>query len=153
YPSPQAAAEQALKDQLGIQSSPLSRKELVARQLAAEAKGDEKELAVVKSLTPTSVYTFPSTMVPIAHLHILALVYIWEQLEQMASFLHAMWQLAIVTRSEAETAEKAGVKPTEDLTELSEEESSWLDIGRVAAYLFRTGQEGWEQFCEGIGVD
>jgi hypothetical protein len=155
YPSPQASAEQALKHQLGIQSSPLSRRELVARQLAAEAKGDEKELAVVKSLAPTGVYTFPSTMLPIAHLHILTLVYIWEQLEQMASFLHAMWHFNIAVRMKDEPKEE--LEPTAEPAEESDDEldaeSAWLDIGLVAAYRFRIGREAWEQFCEGIGVD
>jgi hypothetical protein len=153
YPSPQASAEQALKHSLGIQSSPLLRKELVARQLAAEAKGDEQELSVVKSLTPIGLYSFPSTTFPIAHLQVLTLIYIQEQLEQMAGFLHAMWQFAIVARSQPKPAEEMEVESTEEPTEETEDESGWLDIGLVAAYRFRIGQEAWELFCEGIGVD
>ena len=153
YPSPQASAEQSLKHQLGIQSSPLSRKELVARQLAAEAKGDEKEQAVVKSLTPTGLYTLPSTTMPIAHLHILTLIYIWEQLEQTASFLHAMWEYAICEIQGKNSEEKPNEQDVENPHEESCDGSGWLDIGMVAAYRFRIGQEAWELFCAGIGVD
>lgn len=145
YPSSQAAADQALEHSLGIQSSPLTRKELVARHLAAEAEGDEKELSVVKSLTPVKLYSLPTTMVPVAHLHILTLIYVWEQLEQLASFLHAMWQFSIAVRSQEELGEEPGGE--------SDAESAWLDIELVAAYRFRIGQEAWQLFCEGIGVD
>jgi hypothetical protein len=153
YPSPQATAEQALKHQLGIQSSPLSRKELVARHLAAEANGDKKELEVVKSLTPMGLYRLPSTSFPIAHLQILTLIYIWEQLEQTASFLHAMWEYAIREIQGKNSEEKPGDQDAENPDEEPYDGSGWLDIGMVAAYRFRIGQEAWEQFCEEIGVD
>jgi hypothetical protein len=92
-------------------------------------------------------------LVPIAHLHILTLIYIWEQLEQTASFLHAMWEYVVCEMRGKSPEEKPVSRDVEDSEEEPYYGSAWLDIGMVAAYRFRIGQEAWEHFCAGIGVD
>ncbi len=114
-----------------LDSPGLSRQERLVRQIAAEVRGDNAELQLIGQATPDCVYRLPDTMMPLQILHILALVYINEQLEQAGIFLHAMWRATV----------------EEDV------DGTWDLVAHLAAFRFRIGREAWEQFTQKTSID
>ncbi len=115
----------------GSQEPPLSRRERLARYLAADAKGDKAELRLVDHVTPTRLFHLPDTTFPLLMLHVMALAYINQQLEQAAMFMLARWRYLAD----------------------GDADGTWTLVANTSAYRFRIGLEGWRQFAEGIGID
>lgn len=115
----------------GPDSSRLSRRQRLARLLAAEARGDHVEQQLVQSATPYLVYRFPDTRLPLMMLHTLTLIYVSEQLDQAATLLDSLW-----------------------ITAFQGDPDGALNlVGLISAYRFRIGREAWQQFTQGLGVD
>jgi hypothetical protein len=115
----------------GPEGSPLTRRQRLVRLVAAEARNDKTELRLVEHATPTRLYRFPDTMLPLQLLHIMALIYINEQLEQASMLLHALLREAV-----------------ED-----DADGSWDLIAHCSAYRFHIGREAWLQFAQEAGFD
>jgi hypothetical protein len=116
---------------LTAEASPLSRRERVVRLVAAEAKGDKAEKRLIEHATPYRHYRLPDTMLPAHQLNVLAMNYVGEQLEQASMLLNAFFCTTIE----------------------GDEDGMWDFAASAAAYRFRIGREGWQQFTRGIGVD
>jgi hypothetical protein len=140
YPDARLGARHQL---VGPTSSPLRRVELVAQTLAAEAKEDKQQLALLKTATPIRYYQFPSTMMPTMGLHVATLLYVQEQLEQIATYFHAAW------RADEQDIEQAAV----DDQEPTDEWFPWWEIALVAAYRLKIGREAWYDFTSKHGLD
>lgn len=110
--------------------SPLSRRERTVRLLAAEAQGDKTQLGLLDHASPSRRYILPDTFMPQQMLHIMALMYVTEQLEQAAACINAMF---CQTRC-----------PSDD---------EWDDAAKGAAYLYRIGRDAWHQFMKSLGLD
>ena len=129
YDTP-AAAFVAHPQTTSEENSPLTRQERVVRQVMAETKDDQVELRLLKHATPYKVYRWLDTMLPVQLLDMLSLVHVGGQLDRAAMVANALFCSA-----------------------LEPEDWFWDFIGSTNAYLFKIGQEGWQQFAQGLGLD
>jgi hypothetical protein len=113
-----------------VADSPVNRRERVVRRLAAEAKDDKFGLQLVEHATPDRFYRWPDTTLPIQLLDILTSNYLIEQLDRAALVANSLFCSA-----------------------LQPDDLFWDFVGLLNAYQFRVGREGWQQFCQGLGLD
>jgi hypothetical protein len=129
YDTP-AAAILAEPGTTAVGNSPLTRQERFARQVIAETKDDQVELRLLKHATPRKLYHWLDTTLPIQLLDILSLVHVSDQLDRAAMVANCLFCSA-----------------------LEPDDWFWDFVGLSNAYLFKIGQEGWQQFAESLGLD
>ena len=110
---------------------PISREERLKRLLAAEAQGDEKEQRLMEHLTPTYSYALKDTAMPRMLLHIMALMYVADQLDHAAMYFFAVGQI------------EAKQDPN----------GTWDYVGGIHAYRYKVECDGWELFTQELGID
>jgi hypothetical protein len=135
YPRP-LSQEEADKERLRKLLDPavkttLSRKVRTARLLMAQANKDADAEKLVKESTPRLFYPLPDTAMPEQMLHIMALVYVTEQLDYAGMVMNATILL---------------LKKDPDLHFCAQ-------MLAVGGYRFKIGQEGWARFCAEAGID
>jgi hypothetical protein len=129
YPSANGGSTQ---EQRYLQApAPISREERFRRTLAAEAAGDQNELALMEHLTPNCSYRMDDLTLPRQMLNLIALTYAADQLDRAAMFFLA------VTR----------VQANEDAN------GNWDFIGGCHAYRFKVEVDAWDKFTGNLGVD
>jgi hypothetical protein len=129
YSTPEAAVA-AEPEATTSENSPLTRQERFVRQVIAETKDDQVQLRLLKYATPRKLYHWLDTTLPIQLLDILSLVHVSDQLDRAAMVANCLFCSA-----------------------LEPEDWFWDFIGLSNAYLFKIGQEGWQQFAEGLGLE
>jgi hypothetical protein len=135
YPRP-LTQEEADKERLrkllhpGVKTT-VSRKVRTARLLMAQANKDSDAEKLVKESTPYGLYRLPDTTMPEQMLHIMALIYVTEQLDYAGMVMNAVIVI---------------LKKDPNLR-------SCAEMLAAGGYLFKVGREGWAMFCTEIGVD
>lgn len=107
----------------------LTARERMALILGAEARDDTIEAEQLANATPHGPEVHCRLTLA---LNVLALIYLHEQLNNMASYWHALWRLA---------------SPEEDGRE------DWLFVADVSAYFVTCNTEAWRLFCSELKVD
>jgi hypothetical protein len=116
-----------------VQLCPLSRRERAIGLLVAEAQGNKRQVGLLEHATPSLSYALPDTLIPQQMLHIMALMYATEQLEQAVLCINAMFCQTIDPDPEQDDEREA--------------------IAKSAAYLYRIGHDAWHQFMGSLGID
>ena len=98
--------------------------------MVAEVKDDKVELRLIEHVTPRNLYAWADTTLPVMLLDMLSLTHVGEQLDRAAMVANAMFCSA-----------------------LEPDDYYWEFIGKANAYFFKIGQEGWQQFAQGLGLD
>jgi len=100
--------------------------------LAAEARGDEAEYRRLFDASPLRTWRGSEHLLAEQALHLLALIYVGEQLDAAANYFFALWQL-----------DDAGDPRPED----------WLLLMiEVNAYFFTANAEAWRRFCGKLDI-
>jgi hypothetical protein len=118
-----AKALAKLYDQL----APLERISLI---VAAEARNDEDECRRLADTAPFTTLHVRDFRLTYQAVHLLALMFIAEQLDALANYWHAMWRL--------QTENDAG---------------DWLFQRDCSAYFVVCNSDGWRRFCEELSFD
>jgi hypothetical protein len=113
------------------ETPPLSRRVRVARLVMAQANQDSTAQKLVEQATPRLIYTLPDTAMPEQMLHIMALMHVSQQLDYAGMVNNALYML---------TRDDHGF----DLC---------TTVFITYSYLFKVGREGWDLFCQQIGID
>jgi hypothetical protein len=132
----------------------VSLQERVVRLVMADATQDRTAARLVRQSSPRITYEASDTHHPQLMLNLLAAVYATEQLEQMALVFHTLF---LVTQRFAASAfiEPGDTQNPIDLYDPAWAKGEWWGdyIAGCAAYRFRVGKEGWDQFTQSIRVD
>lgn len=94
----------------------------------AEFRGDEAERQRLHNGAPLLDYRMPDYMLGSLFLHILASVYVTEQLENVAGYWHATWWFC--NRDDEDT-----------------DAETWHYMADLHAYMFTVNAEAWRRFC------
>jgi hypothetical protein len=100
--------------------------------LAAEARGDEAEHRRLVDSSPLRTWRASEHLLAEQALHLLALIYVGEQLDAAASYFYALWQL-------------------DDADDPRPEDWLLLMID-VSAYFFTANAEAWRRFCRELDI-
>lgn len=103
----------------------------VVRLLNAEAADNQSERQLLATLTPYKLYRSPDTALPIQSLQISALMFVGEQLEHAAAFLHAQ-----------------GCTQRYD-----DADGQWELMRKLSAYQYKVGLDAWRIFTSELGID
>jgi hypothetical protein len=98
---------------------------------AAEARADNAEHGRLFNSSRIRLWHLPEHLLAEQALHVLALIYVGEQLDAAASYFHALWRLADSTYPRSE---------------------EWLLIAEVNAYTFTANADAWRRFCTELGI-
>src|SRR5262245_23467037 len=93
--------------------------------LAAEARGDEREYRRLFDASPLRVWHVAEHLLAEQALHVLALMYVGEQLDAAVSYFFALFQMA-----------NADDRRPQD----------WLLLAESAAYVFAVNADAWRRF-------
>ena len=99
--------------------------------LAAEARGDEAEYRRLFNSSAPRAWRFPEHLLAEQALHVLALIYVGEQLDAAASYFFALWKMG-------------------DPDELGPRD--WHLKADSCAYFFAANLDAWRRFCSGLGI-
>jgi hypothetical protein len=100
--------------------------------LAADARDDASEYRRLSETAPVRTWQFPEHLLAEQALHVLALIYVGEQLDAAARFLFALWQLGGDDDPDAE---------------------EWLLAANACAYFFAANADAWRRFCAGLDIE
>lgn len=93
--------------------------------LAAEARGDDREYRRLFDASPLRAWRFSEHLLAEQALHVLALIYVSEQLDAAATYFFALWHLA-------------------DTDDPRPEE--WRRAADASAYFFAVNADAWRRF-------
>jgi hypothetical protein len=119
-------------DRLAKMYHALTAQERLPLLLAAEKRGDKAEHQRLAKSAPRSVWQMPDYQHRLLGLNVLALSYVADQLENLATYWHASWRLT----------DNDDQKPKD-----------WLMTRDVSAYVFCRQEEAWRLFCQERNVE
>ena len=99
--------------------------------LAAEARGDEAEYRRLFNSSAPRAWRFPEHLLAEQALHVLALIYVGEQLDAAASYFFALGAMA-------DTDEPGP--------------GDWHLAAASCAYFFAANLDAWRRLCSGLGI-
>jgi hypothetical protein len=110
----------------------LTVRERIPLLVAAEARGDDVESRRLSETSPIQTWWFSEHLIYEQALHVLALIYIGEQLDAAATYFFAHWRMDVDDERSVE---------------------HWGRIAQAEAYFFTANSEAWRRLCAELGVD
>ena len=100
--------------------------------LAASHRSDDHEYRRLFTTSPMQTWHFSEHMLAEAAVHVLALIYISEQLDAATNYFFPLWKLQDADDPQPE---------------------HWRQAVEVYAYVFTANAEACRRFCHGLGVE
>jgi hypothetical protein len=105
--------------------------ERIPLMVAAGARGDTAEYDRLFGASPMRTWHFPEHLLAEQALHVLAMMYVGEQLDAAGSYFFALWCMGGAD---------------------DPERGDWLLAAEGCAYFFTVNAEAWGRFCSELGI-
>jgi hypothetical protein len=105
--------------------------ERIGLLIAADARGDGAEYRRLFDTSPPRTWRFPAHLIAEHALHVLAMIYVGEQLDAAAGYFHALWRMG----------DAADPRPQD-----------WLHAADASAYFFAANADAWRRFCAELDI-